>query len=334
MCLLASPSYTSAQQPDSGDAQRHDPIEYALRDLGSLDDAGLSVAVAINDRGEIAGWGRSSSGVGVPFYWSESTGFIKNFEDLEGVTVDINEAGKMVGWFSRDFIRQGFLWSLRHGLVELGPFIPTAINDRGDIAGQCGSENGIPCVLSASGVLRRLSVPEGAFGFAADINNRGDVVGDITLNSRSRVGLWRRHQDTLEILEPTPDEQLEWVIPLDINDRGMIVGTAEVFGSDMHLPVIWEPRGDGVVIESVPGQTTNINNHGVVTLMGELPFRTLVWDLRRGTFSELPKLGGLDEPVVYGLNDRGQIVGHSSTPAGENHAVIWEPVRPPTRTTR
>lgn len=58
-------------------ARPGDPPEYVIHDLGSFDDRGETVALAINDRGEIVGAGRASSGLSVPFYWSASTGFVK-----------------------------------------------------------------------------------------------------------------------------------------------------------------------------------------------------------------------------------------------------------------
>jgi len=319
-CLLALPSHTLARQMAG--------VEYVLRDLGTLENSTLSVGVAINDRGEVAGWSQLPTGASVPFYWSERTGFVTFLEGLPGAPVDINAKGQIAGWFYRDITLQGFLWSRREGFVDLGPFIPNAINDRGDIAGQCDISSPMPCVLSASGVVRRLSVPDGGFGLAVDINNHGDVVGYVNVDPRSHAAIWRRNQETFEILTPTPDDGYEFVVAHDINDHGIIVGAVEQLGGLVRFPVIWDRTDTGTVVESVPGQATNVNNHGMVTLFAESPLRTLIWDLRRHTFSELPSLGGLDQPFASGLNDRGVIVGSSSTPAGENHAVIWEPVRP------
>jgi probable HAF family extracellular repeat protein len=64
-----------------------------------------------------------------------------------------------------------------------------------------------------------------------------------------------------------------------------------------------------------------------VTVLGKQPLRTLACDVKRGTLSVLPPLGGLDAPIVYDINKRGQIAGVSSNAGGENHAVIWEPAR-------
>ena len=318
--LLALPSHTFAQQMAG--------VEYVLRDLGTLENSTLSVAVAINHRGEVAGWSQLPTGATIPFYWSERTGFITFLEDLPGAPVDINDKGQIVGWFFRNLTLQGFLWSRKEGFVDLGAFLPNAINDRGDIAGQCEVNSPMPCILSSSGVVRRLNVPDGGFGLALDINNHGDVVGYVNVDPRSHAAIWRRNQETFEILTPTLDDGYEFVVANDINDHGIIVGAAELLGGLVRFPVIWDRTGTGTVVESAPGQATNINNHAIVTLFAESPTRTLIWDLRRQTFSELPSLGGVDQPFASGLNDRGVIVGSSSTPAGENHAVIWEPVRP------
>jgi uncharacterized membrane protein len=319
ICVLASPSSPSAQQTAD--------VEYVLRDLGTVDNSTLSVAVVINDRGEVAGWSQTSTGASVPFYWTEKTGFIKFLGDFPGSPVDISEKGQVVGWFYRNLTLQGFLWSVKDGFVDLGAFLPNAINDRGDMVGQCDISSPTPCMLSASGDLRRLSVPDDGFAVAVDINNRGDIIGYVSVDPRSHAVIWRKDEEAFEILEPTPDEGYEFVAPHDINDHGIIVGAAEVLGGLVRFPVIWDKPGEGTVVESVPGQATNINNKGLVTLFAESPNRMLVWDLRRNTFTELPSLGGIDQPFASGLNDRGVIVGSSSTPAGDNHAVIWEPVR-------
>jgi probable HAF family extracellular repeat protein len=39
---------------------------------------------------------------------------------------------------------------------------------------------------------------------------------------------------------------------------------------------------------------------------------------------DLGTLGGFLS-AAYGINARGQVVGNSSTAAGEMHAVLWEP---------
>jgi uncharacterized membrane protein len=185
----------------------------------------------------------------------------------------------------------------------------------------------MPCLISSE-VIQRLQAPAGGFGTPISINERGDVVGTVNVGSSSDAALWRRGQQDFETLQPTSAAGFEHVIAYDINDRGLIIGTVEIFdGTTIRWhPVIWNRDGSFTLFEWLFGQATNINNHGVVTVMGDSPPRTLAWDVRRGTISVLPSLGGLNaQPFAYDINNHGHIAGSADTAQGEIHAVVWEP---------
>jgi uncharacterized membrane protein len=306
-------------------AQQESPVEYQIEDLGSVDGRGLTVANAINDFGEVVGWGLADSGTGVPVYWSRHTGFIK-IVDLQGEAFDINDKGQVIGWFVRDFALVGFLWSREHGVTELGTLQPISINNRGDIVGPCVSGGGVPCLVS-SGVVRELEVPAGASAFATSINDRGDIVGTVNFGPSDNAAIWRRHESGLEVLEPRAAAGYDHVIAREINDRRIIIGNLETLGATARYPVIWDRDGAPIVVDSMQGQATDINNHGVAIVWGEAPLNGLAWDTKHGTVSILPSLGGIDPPFPNDINNRGQIVGVSSDANGENHAVLWERVR-------
>jgi uncharacterized membrane protein len=315
LCLLAVLPAASAS-PD-------DPPEYIVHDLGSIDDRGETVAVAINDRGEIAGFGTSSSGLTVPFYWSAQTGFIKILDTYSGNALDINDKGQVVGWFNRNGVIVGFLWSRRGGFVEL-PLQPVGINDRGDIIGPCAFESSVACILSR-GLLRELPDPDGAE--VSSINDRGDVVGTVGIPGVGvGAAVWYGNDDSFTILEPTPAAGYNAVIGSDINQHRIVVGTVETFEGDARHPVLWDRNGVAEINASLFGWAIDINDRGVVIVQSEEPLAALAWDTRRMTVAALPSLGGPDRPLPSDINNRGEIVGVSND--GErNHAVLWEPKR-------
>ena len=296
------------------------PPEYVLHDLGSVDNRGQTAALAINERGEIVGFGRSNSGLSVPFYWSARTGFIKILDSYPGNALDINDKGQVVGWFFRDGSSVGFLWSRRGGLEEL-PLQPIAINNRGDIVGPCESESTVICILSR-GVVRPLPDPDGAE--VGSINDRGDVVGTVGLPGLGvGAAVWYRNEDSFTVLEPTPAAGYNAVLGLDINQQRVVVGTVETFDGTARHPVLWDRNGVADINLSLFGFATDINDRGVVTVQSEIPLAALAWDTRRMTVTVLPSLGGPDPPFAHDINNRGQIVGMSND-GDENRAVLWE----------
>jgi len=319
---VLSPSHASA-------AAQNDRVSYEAHDLGSVDDQGLTVGQAINDHGEVVGMGRTAAGEAVPIYWSADTGFIK-IVDLPGTAIDINDKGQVVGYFFRDFALVGFLWTREGGVKELGTLQPTAINNHGVIVGQCESEGPDPCVVSRGGV-RRLHVTPGGSGFVTDINEAGDIVGTVSQGSQSNGAVWRRSQSDYTLLQPVSSPTgFTSVIPRHINDWGVIIGSVETGEFKPRYTTIWTRTGRPHILRALISQGVDINNSGVAVLIGEAPAQALAWNIVRGTFSRLPSLGGIDQPVPNGVNNRGQIVGSSATEDGQLHAVIWSPRRVPT----
>ena len=308
----------------SASAQRVSPPEYAIRDLGSLDHMGQTEALAINDRGEVVGQGTAANDLTTPFYWSERTGFIKIFNDVDGIALDINNKGQVVGWRNEMGGIRGFLWSRRGGLVSLGSFFPAGINDRGDIVGQCDSNLITACVIS-KGVISTLAMRPGAAVEASGINEHGEV--SATLFDpvvAAAAAVWRRktYTKTFTVLEPTASDGYNVVLGHDINNRGSVSGTLEDQSGTIRSPVVWDRNGIANINTSVSGFANSLNDHGVVTVQSDVPLAALAWDSRRGTVSVLPSLGGPDRPSVFDINNRGMIVGMSNN-GSENRAVMW-----------
>jgi probable HAF family extracellular repeat protein len=121
-----------------------------------------------------------------------------------------------------------------------------------------------------------------------------------------------------------------------INDRGQVVGGSETASGGVHA-FLWE---EGVVIDlgALTGgdysQAFNINDKGQIVGASEttgpgcdpVPFNActhaFLWE--EGTMTPLRPLGG-PFSYAYGINNRGQVAGLSTTASGEYHAVTWTP---------
>jgi probable HAF family extracellular repeat protein len=116
-------------------------------------------------------------------------------------------------------------------------------------------------------------------------------------------------------------------VATSMNHRGQVVGQAETATGARH-PFLWQDgrMTDLGLLEPGPGgwtQATDINNNGDVVGCGELngTTRAVLW--RRGETIELGSLGS-GYSCANAINDRGQVVGNSSTSNGDLHAFVWE----------
>jgi probable HAF family extracellular repeat protein len=110
-----------------------------------------------------------------------------------------------------------------------------------------------------------------------------------------------------------------------LNDRGEVVGQF-VAGDGVTRAFRWY-RGHRTVLPTLPGPgrsatATDINARGEVVGASDGPHgrRAVLW--RHGDVTDLGTLGG-DYSWAAALNDRGDVVGASTTAAGELHAFLW-----------
>jgi probable HAF family extracellular repeat protein len=146
-----------------------------VQDLGSLGGRGESDASdAINDAGVVVGGSYNAAGFQHAFVWDSKGGM----QDLtpnatESFAPGINNAGQIVGNADGDaFLAQG------GKLTRLGPWVPLAINNGGQIVGWDVPLGAIRGVIYADGVLRDLtSLIQGGTGLtifmASQINDAG-----------------------------------------------------------------------------------------------------------------------------------------------------------------
>lgn len=242
-----------------------------MRNLGTLGGA-TSVALAINDAGQVVGWSLNSAGRRRAFLWTAGGGMI----DLGGfpgpnpssMAFAINNAGHIVGQaYSDSAGSAAFLWTPGSGLVSLGRLPAggdswaTGINDAGLISCTSATSAASPCFTTASGSMTRL-VPIGGgaisyFGKGLAVNNRGQIVGSGSLGTF----LWLTPQSG-----GVPMHLASRADVTDINDLGQVVGGVEVNGFDASPSDqgwIWS-ESTGLYELGAGSGATEINELGVV----------------------------------------------------------------------
>jgi probable HAF family extracellular repeat protein len=151
--------------------------------------------------------------------------------------------------------------------------------------------------------------------YANAINNRGEVVGQSTLDDVFQVHafLWRQGEMTDLAPLSTAD---------DINDHGVVVGAGASANGEYHA-LMWAD-GKATDLGTLGGtlsQAFGINNLGQVvglswTASGEP--HGFLWD--HGKMTDLAPLVSAND-----INDQGQVVGEYWAPGGSMNPVMYQP---------
>jgi uncharacterized membrane protein len=298
-------------------------------DLGTFGGVQTSPA-AINNRGVIVGYVRNALGNSYDaFIWTSRRGYERLTDTPEGAFArGINDRGDVVGDQTicveepnRSCSTIGFMWNRRSGMRDLGSFLPTAINNRREMAGHCG-ETGTACVMRGTTVTPLPSTALSSNGLS--INARGDVVGYSTEDidwGPWKALLWPRQGGVIDLGDGSEG------FAYDINDRGTIAGRRIVQSVDENgeavsdnFARIWTKNG---AIEPGAGNlAVAINAQGwvVVNTWGGHAY---VWNPRTGTRVTL-KSSLRHATYAIDINDRGDVVGLAETGGrGPDHVVVW-----------
>jgi probable HAF family extracellular repeat protein len=220
-------------------------------------------------------------------------------------------------------------------LTDLGIFIPTAINNNGQVAGwHFTADFEQHAVLYKEGTLTDLGTlaaggPYAKLSIAYAINNRGQVVGfsSTTNGCFCHAFLWENGAmiDLTPLSEYPTLANGKGTAGEDINNKGQIVGLAFIDGVASG-PVLWD-NGEIIPLGTLGGElgdAARINNHGEIAGSSDLADGTYhAFLYSDGSMMDLGTLGGRNSSA-YGLNDRGQVVGYSTT-TNENttHAFLY-----------
>ncbi len=212
-----------------------------LRKLGTLQGRrSPSKGWAINRSGQVIGEIIKDAEIlpQLGFLWTEGRGM----EELPGLGgpitwTDLNDRGQAVG-ISWD--RKAFTWDREAGLREINGMRGSnylSINEAGWIAGQMATKRGIraphPAVRKPDGELVDLGLPPGfQSGYAADLNDRGEVVANLheLASSKIKPFLWQERSG----YEPLPGpEGYSRVNAMTINAAGSVLLWAWEAGSEI-----------------------------------------------------------------------------------------------------
>jgi probable HAF family extracellular repeat protein len=284
--VLALPVETIAQEQSTTPKKNHPP-HYAVIDLGPVGNT-PGQPYGITNHGLVAGAGAASATVMHAVLWYNTR------------KVDIGADGL------------GGPNSAAYGVNELGQIVgaaETSTTNNEDFCGFNGwgfpsSTQCLPFVWQL-GHMFRLPTLGGANGQALAINNKGEVAGMAETTyadpnpdcavSQFKPVIWERgHIHELPTYPGDADG-----IPVGINDKGQVVG-----GSGACAP--FNPASGFYYAD----------------------YHALVWE-SDGSYRDLGNLGGAGGagPVgnfAIGINNRGQVVGHSDLPDNTTfHAFLW-----------
>lgn len=242
---------------------------YTVRDLGTLGGTD-SLAGGISNSGWVEGWSALPDGTERAVVWHN--GMITNLGTLGG-------PNSSAGWTPSNSGEVG-------GVSD---------NTTPDPNGEdfCGFGTGLECVpfFWRNDVMTPLPLLGGNNGYAAGVNNRGQVAGQAENN--------------------TPD-----------------AGCASIGGYYQVLPVVWE-NGEVQSLRMISGDSDaaawGINDWGqAVGGSGTCPtsYHAVLWQFGKAT--DLGNLGGTTNNVGYAINNWGQIVGFSGRADNTTHAFLWQ----------
>lgn len=310
--LLLSASHTVAGvRPQAPTRDRH-AAAVPMQEIEALP-ANIAAISAVNNRGDIVGSFR-----GTPFRWTEKDGLELLLPGIGGTARDVNDRGDVVGTYQApglDETTAGFLWTRKAGFLDLGTFWPAAINNRGVMAGLCvEAEGSHPCVWE-DGRVTKLG-EEWPYGSALDINERGQVVGQVLLSGF----VWTPGAGI--VLLPGSAQGPDVVTYGGaINNGGDVVGSQ--YNHPSTSPMRWSEWGEvgaiapfehDAVLVGINDGGWSIGRYGVEVEPGHF-----VWEAF--LLSPAGEITDLGRGYPIAITNDGRIIGVSE--AGEPRTVIW-----------
>jgi probable HAF family extracellular repeat protein len=316
---------------------------YRIEKLPSLGGA-QSRGMAINNHGWVAGWSDLPGGLRRAVLWKD--GAIDNLETLGGPSSTVpwpglNDAGVVVGIsHTNDTDPLDEDWA-----CELGGFLLQSTD--------------LVCraFVWRDGGMRELPALGGNHGFAAGVNNVGEIVGwaetaveDATCVDaqvlRFRAALWEVKSGSdgrIKVKELRPLGDDETSAATAINDAGQAVGISgrcdQAVGRFSALrAVLWEANGKPREIPNLGGETwhtpMDINAQGDVVGFsnppgpgdpeGDFIARAFYWAYGAAEATAIGALGDDALSEAFALNRYGQVVGISFGGSSGPRGFYWE----------
>lgn len=340
-------------------------LRYTVTDLGSLQGPdGFGFATGINNRGEVTANSITANGSGTVEASVWQRGKLTPLPTLGGLSSNangINASGQVVGRADRkgSQVSGAVLWSNK-GILDLGTLggdnsEAIAINDKHQIVGDSEITPGSAILHSfflAKGKMSDLNTLGGNDNIAFGLNQREQVTGQ---------------SDTTTVPDPffkiPPYHTFLWEGGLlkdlggilggkfsygnSINNRGEIVGSADLAGDQTAHAYIWRDevvKDLGTLPEDGSSGAFAINNQGQAVGISGLPVvfagfppvssflcpcHAVLWE--NGNIVDLnahiPANSTWTLFIATGINDRGQIVGQGLPSSDSNlRAFLLTPI--------
>jgi len=287
----------------------------------------LREALAINDRGQVAGRFAASPKAGHACLWAAGTQ--QDLETLPGLletfAAGLNNRGQVVGGAAavrdgagKQPLAQAFLFSGGHMTLLPPPpgyteVVASGINDAGQVAMNAGLPPHPFLYDTRTGKWAALALPTGAqWGYASALNSQGRAAG----SAGTFIGTFSLHAvlwsgGVATYLGTLPGAANSKAFAL--NGRGEVVGFAD-----------FDPSAAGEAIG------THLRESNPLRRLFRTNFtrRAFVW--RAGRMADLNDLIARDSgwtlAEAHGINDRGQIVGDGEH-NGQQRAFLLTPLR-------
>lgn len=203
--------------------------------------ARISMARAINERGEAIGEAEVTRYNSHVIFWDANgkETDLGAFGGTQSVPRAINAVGQVLGYYYLEFRKIGFLWSRRHGMLQIGHSGGdqelTGLNDYGDVIGNNLVNVGLPAyrtppfIWSQQRGMRALPLAGAQDGKASSLNNRRQVVGHVTRTydgvSSQRAAWWNDGSPPVDLNTRLYRAPAGLVLhsAMAINDDGVIV---------------------------------------------------------------------------------------------------------------
>jgi probable HAF family extracellular repeat protein len=255
-----------------------DAGSYVVQDLGVLPGHSSSVALGINQKGDVVGWSMGANGA-FAFIYTDANGIVQlpGLPDRpRAIARDLNDLGDVVG-------------TANAGGVDIGH-----------------------AVLWTNGAIRDLgTLGTGSYSEGWGVNNNGQVVGSSYTNGGSFVGVHGfLYTQARGMVDLTPNSDTGSA--LDINDAGQVTGYKTAAGGNYHA-FRWK-EGTFADLGVLPGFAHSfgwaINAVGQVTGNSTSASGNSEQLFRSIAGGGLQNLGGTGEHnVAWGLNASGDVVG-------------------------
>lgn len=230
---------------------------------------------------------------------------------------DINNLGQISGYVQSEPGAATYAALYAGGTItELGGLggsfgYARALNDAGQVIGSASTASGeFHSFLYSGGSL----VDLGAAANAVNINNRGDVVGQLSIAGGYTGFLYRGGSFTQLGNLGSGDVGIAW----DINDHGKIVGESNI-NPELHAPFhpFLYKNGKLIDLGTLADRENNsarvINNAGRIAGYSEAEGGGLhAFVYENGVMRDVGSFGGLNLDVAD-INERGAFVGSAST---------------------